>query len=183
MVQVSVTRLGWAQNVATPRTVSARVSANRFPGAARHCRDPYHRPPVALPNAYVPRMRPASGLRPESWANATVLRSIATNIAPSSTYTGPSTTSPGAAAPRTRPGVLSGPGGATTGSVPRCAANHAVPTTHSTAATPTPEAGATSVASSVTAAGPRMKHSSSATDSKENAACSRGEPASRTLQR
>ena len=27
------------------------------------------------------------------------------------------------------------------------------------------------------------KHSSSATDSKENAACSRGEPASRTLQR
>ncbi len=28
-----------------------------------------------------------------------------------------------------------------------------------------------------------MKHSSSATDSKENAACSRGEPASSTLQR
>ena len=28
-----------------------------------------------------------------------------------------------------------------------------------------------------------MKHSSSATDSKENAVCSRGEPASRTLQR
>jgi hypothetical protein len=79
--------------------------------------------------------------------------------------------------------VLSGSGGVTTGSVPRCAANHTVPNTHSTAATPTPEAGYTSVASSVTAAGPRMKHSSSATDSKENAACSRGEPASRTLQR
>ena len=39
------------------------------------------------------------------------------------------------------------------------------------------------MASSVTAAGPMTKHSSSATDSKENAACSRGEPASRTLHR
>jgi len=48
---------------------------------------------------------------------------------------------------------------------------------------PTPEAGNTSVASSVTAAGPTTKHSSSATDSKENAVCSWGEPASRTLQR
>ncbi|HTX28683.1 MAG TPA: hypothetical protein VME19_16865 [Streptosporangiaceae bacterium] len=39
------------------------------------------------------------------------------------------------------------------------------------------------MASSVTAAGPTMKHISSATDSKENAACSRGEPASKTLHR
>ena len=39
------------------------------------------------------------------------------------------------------------------------------------------------MASSVTAAGPMTKHSSSATDSKENAACSRGEPASRALHR
>jgi hypothetical protein len=48
---------------------------------------------------------------------------------------------------------------------------------------PRPAAGYTSVASSVTAAGPTTKHSSSATDSKENAACSRGEPASSTLHR
>jgi hypothetical protein len=39
------------------------------------------------------------------------------------------------------------------------------------------------VASSVTAAGPTMKHNSSATDSKENAVCSPGEPASRALHR
>ena len=39
------------------------------------------------------------------------------------------------------------------------------------------------MASNVTAAGPMTKHNSSATDSKENAACSRGEPASRTLHR
>ena len=30
-------RLGWAQNVAMPRTVSVRVSANRFSTGARHC--------------------------------------------------------------------------------------------------------------------------------------------------
>ena len=131
-------------------------------------------------------MKPASGLCPKCWANATVLRSIDTNIAPSSRYTGASTISPGAGAPRTR-AVLAWPAGrsgrTTTGSVPRSAANHSVPSRHNTAATTTPEAGKTSVASSVTAAGPTMKHSSSATDSKENAACSRGEPASRTLQR
>lgn len=39
------------------------------------------------------------------------------------------------------------------------------------------------MASSVTAAGPMTKHNSSATDSNENAACSRGDPASRTLHR
>ena len=82
-----------------------------------------------------------------------------------------------------RPGLADRSGGTTTGSVPRSAANHSVPIRHSKAATPTPEAGKNSVASSVTAAGPTMKHSSSATDSKENAACNRGEPASRTLQR
>ena len=65
----------------------------------------------------------------------------------------------------------------------RSAANQSVPATHSNAETPTPAAGNTSVASSVTAAGPTTKHSSSATDSKENAACSRGVPASRTLHR
>ena len=73
--------------------------------------------------------------------------------------------------------------GVTTGSVLRSATNQRVPPRHSSAATPTPAAGNTSVASSVTAAGPMTKHSSSATDSKENAACSRGEPASRTLHR
>src|SRR5579862_4616270 len=63
------------------------------------------------------------------------------------------------------------------GSVRRSAANHRVPARHSSAATPTPAAG------SVTAAGPTTKQNSSATDSKENAACRRGEPASRTLHR
>ena len=174
--------------MATPSTVSVRASANLFSTGARQCLVPYQIPPVALPNAYVPRIKPASGLCPRCWANATVLRSIDTNIAPSSMYTGASTISPGAGTPRTRPARrparLAGRSRRTTaGSVPRSAANHSVPTRHSTAATPTPEAGKTSVASSVTAAGPTMKHSSSATDSKENAVCSRGEPASRTLQR
>jgi hypothetical protein len=76
--------LGCAQNVATPVTVRTSVIANLRPSGARHCLDPYHRPPVALPNAYVPRMKPASGLCPKCWANATVLRSTDTNIAPSS---------------------------------------------------------------------------------------------------
>jgi len=139
-------RFGCAQNVATPSTVSTRLNANLFSRGARHCLDPYQIPPVALPKAYVPRMKPASGLCPKSWANATVLRSIETNIAPSSKYTGASTTSPGAGAPRTRPArrpacpaVRSG--GTTTGSVSRSAANHSVPSRHSRAATPTPEAG------------------------------------------
>jgi hypothetical protein len=74
-------------------------------------------------------------------------------------------------------------GGFTAGSVLRWAVNHSVPARHSAAATPTPEAGYTSVASNVTPAGPRMKHSSSATDSNENAACSLGDPASSTLHR
>ena len=76
-------RFGCAQNVATPSTVSARANANLFSIGARHCLDPYQIPPVALPSAYVPRMKPASGLCPKCWANATVLRSIDTNIAPS----------------------------------------------------------------------------------------------------
>jgi hypothetical protein len=46
-----VTRLGWAQNVATPSTVSTRVTANRVSTGARHCLDPYQSPPVALPSA------------------------------------------------------------------------------------------------------------------------------------
>jgi len=139
-------------------------------------------------------MKPASGLCPKCWANATVLKSIDTNIAPSKRYTGTSTTRPGAGAPRTRgapetrdvrgSGVPAGASGRTmTGSVPRWAANQSVPATHNSAATPTPAAGKTSVASSVTAAGPITKHSSSATDSKLKAACSRDEPASRTLHR
>jgi hypothetical protein len=145
-------------------------------------------------------MKPASGLCPKCWANAIVLRSTDTNIAPSKKYTGASKTSPGAGAPRPRellrcqaaaadraPPGPRGPGAASgatmTGSVPRWAANQSVPATHSRAATPTPEAGKTSVASSVTAAGPITKQSSSATDSKLKAACSLGEPASRTLQR
>ena len=47
----------------------------------------------------------------------------------------------------------------------------------------TPAAGCTWVARRVTAAGPTMKHSSSATDSIEKAVCSRGVPASSTDQR
>ena len=77
-------RFGCAQNVATPSTVSTRLNANLFSSDARHCLDPYQIPPVALPSAYAPRMKPASGLSPKLWANATVLRSIDTNIAPSS---------------------------------------------------------------------------------------------------
>src|ERR1019366_5661450 len=119
------------------------------------------------------------------------LRSTETNIAPSKKYTGASTTSPGAGAPRPRetPGIRAAPrdraasGRTMTGSVPRWAANQRVPATHSSAATPTPDAGKTSVASNVTAAGPITKQSSSATDSKLKAACRLGEPASRTLHR
>jgi hypothetical protein len=101
-----------------------------------------------------------------------------------------STTRAGAASNRRlAAGVTSGRSGERTalvpagGSVSRCAANHSVPPRQSRAATPTPAAGYTSVASSVTAAGPITKHSSSATDSKEYAVCSRGEPASSTLHR
>jgi hypothetical protein len=46
-----VIRFGCAQNVATPVTVRASAIANRLSTGARHCLDPYHRPPVALPNA------------------------------------------------------------------------------------------------------------------------------------
>src|SRR5579863_7806691 len=99
MQAVSEIRFGWAQNVATPSTVRVRVTANLFWMGDRHCLDPYQNPPVALPSAYVPRINPASGLCPKCCANETVLRSIDTNIAPSSVYTGTSTNSPGAAAP------------------------------------------------------------------------------------
>jgi hypothetical protein len=58
-----------------------------------------------------------------------------------------------------------------------------VPIRQAAAAAATPAAGCTWVASTVTAAGPTTKHSSSATDSRENAVCSRGEPASSTLHR
>lgn len=40
-----------AQNVATPMTVRHKVSTNRVWVGVRQCRDPYHSPPVALPNA------------------------------------------------------------------------------------------------------------------------------------
>src|SRR6185437_15496891 len=68
-------------------------------------------------------------------------------------------------------------GPATTGgSVDRCDANHSDPSSAHKAAVPTPAAGCTWVASTVTAAGPSTKHTSSATDSSENAVCSRGDP-------
>jgi hypothetical protein len=53
--------------------------------------------------------------------------------------------------------------------------------THTTIAVPTPEAGSTLVASSVTTAGPATKIISSTTDSSANAECSLGEPASSVL--
>ncbi len=65
----------------------------------------------------------------------------------------------------------------------RWEANHSDPASAHSAAVPIPAAGYTSVASRVTAAGPITKHSSSATDSTENAVCSRGDPASRADQR
>jgi hypothetical protein len=145
-------------------------------------------------------MSPASDLCPKCCANDTVLRSIDTNIAPTRPNTGISTTRPGAAgcqrmrarrrdtAGSGRPEGASGrPDGASGrtagGSVSRWAASHRVPARHSSAAMPTPAAGYTSVASRVTAAGPSTKHTSSATDSSENAVCSRGEPASSVLHR
>src|SRR6516164_8913437 len=118
MQQVSVTRFGWAQNVATPSTVRVRVTANLVCSGDRHCLDPYQSPPVALPSAYVPRMNPASDLCPKCWAYEIVLRSIDTNIAPSRKYTGASTTSPGAGASRALPLRWTGPAVcATAGSV------------------------------------------------------------------
>src|SRR6201996_1285096 len=143
-------------------------------------------------------MKPARSLCPDCVANATVDRSIETNIAPRNRYEGTSTTRLGAASlarlpppARVRCGADSGadegaagPEAATTGgSVDRCAANHSDPQKAHRAAHVTPAAGCTWVASRVTAAGPITKHSSSATDSSENAVCSRGDPASRTDQR
>src|SRR5690242_11846801 len=145
-------------------------------------------------------MNPARALCPKCVAKATVLRSTPTNIAPRNRYIGTSTTRPGAARCRRRAARRSGPGpgpgpgpgadpdapeGPTTtgGSVDRCDANHSDPSSAHKAADPTPAAGCTWVASTVTAAGPTTKHTSSATDSSENAVCSRGDPASRTDQR
>src|SRR6185437_14485336 len=145
-------------------------------------------------------MKPASALCPKCVAKATVLRSTPTNIAPRNKYIGTSTTRPGAArrlrrpARRIRPGEEPGEDpdedsddaevpATTGGSVDRCDANHSDPSSAHKAAVPTPAAGCNWVASTVTAAGPSTKHTSSATDSSENAVCSRGDPASRTDQR
>jgi len=142
-------------------------------------------------------MKPASALCPKRVAKATVLRSIVTNIAPRNRYAGTSTTRPGAAS-REGPtraacwrdadvaavaGARGGVRATTGGSVERCEANHSEPTRAHRAAHVTPAAGCTWVASRVTAAGPTTKQSSSATDSTENAVCSRGDPARRTDQR
>ncbi len=117
-----------------------------------------------------------------------------TNIAPRNRYTGTRTTSAGAASSARRPraagrrdaetgsrGLVEGV--TTGGSVDRWDANHSDPSRAHSAAHPTPAAGCTWVASKVTAAGPITKHSSSATDSTENAVCSRGESPSKTDQR
>ena len=132
-------------------------------------------------------------LCPSRDANATVDRSTETNIAPRNRYMGTSTTRPGAARRLRRPGRKSrarpdagaadATGAASGGSVDRCDANQSDPRRAHTAAHATPAAGCTWVASRVTAAGPITKHSSSATDSSENAVCRRGDPASRTDQR
>jgi predicted PhzF superfamily epimerase YddE/YHI9 len=67
--------------------------------------------------------------------------------------------------------------------VERWEANHSVPARQQIAAQVTPAAGASWVASRVTAAGPITKQTSSAIDSTENAVCSRGDPASSADQR
>jgi len=142
-------------------------------------------------------MKPASALCPKRVAKSTVLRSIETNIAPRNRYAGTSTTRPGAArrerrrrAARRRDADVAAVAGAragvtatTGGSVDRWDANHSDPPSAHRAAQVTPAAGCTWVASRVTAAGPTTKHSSSATDSTENAVCSRGDPARSTDQR
>ncbi len=141
-------------------------------------------------------MRPATGRCPRSVANATVLRSMAENIAPKSRKAGASVTRPAAG----RLGQPTGPsrchgrsrragaGAATVsrvcfgfcfgfglgvGWVRRCAASSSVPTMHSRLAVAIPEAGNSWVASRVTRAGPITKMNSSLTDSRANAVCSR----------
>ena len=47
----STSRLGIAQNVHTPATVSGRVTASRSQAGARQLRDPYQSPPIPLPSA------------------------------------------------------------------------------------------------------------------------------------
>src|SRR6201999_3693387 len=185
MTGTSVSRWGWAQNVATPSVVSASVNANRRSTGDRQDREPYHRPPVALPSASVPRIRPDSDLYPKCWAKATVLRSTETNIAPRNQYTGTRTSSAGADIPPRRDACRAGGGAGVMagGSVDRWATNHSTPATHSTVATSSPANGRTSVASTVTTAGPSTNTTSSATDSNENAVCSCGLSASRLLHR
>src|ERR1700761_6885063 len=129
-------------------------------------------------------MRPATALYPKCWANATVLRSTETNIAPRNQYTGTSTISAGAAVPCGRRACCDCSTGLITGgSVDRWATNHSTPATHSTVATSSPANGRTSVASTVTAAGPSTNTTSSATDSNENAVCNWGVSASRLVHR
>ena len=136
-------------------------------------------------------MTPASGLCPERAAKSTVLRSIATNIAPMNRYTGISTTRPGAAS-RARLAGLSGRRRrrrwrSVDGDDRRLGRplrrEPQRPRQSAQGGGATPAAGYSWVASRVTAAGPITKHSSSATDSTENAVCSRGDPASRADQR
>src|SRR6266566_194093 len=185
----SAARPGIAQNVAVPAATAHTVTVNRRRSGARQAREPYHRPPAMLPSAYPPRITPASGLCPCPAAKSTVARSIAASIAPKNRNTGASVTRPraGSRRPRARrPGPGTGPAGWagwSGGSVARCAANSSVPARHVAAATARPEAGYTSVANRVTSTGPATKITSSATDSSENAACSRDEPASSALHR
>src|SRR6185437_14203125 len=123
---------------------------------------------------------------PCSVANATELRSTEVNIAPRARNAGDSVTSPAAGrlgSFQARPARPSWRGaGRGSGSVRRCSANSSVPVIASRLAVPTPLAANTWVASSVTSAGPMTKMSSSLTDSRANATCSRvGSPPSTQL--
>ncbi len=51
MTAASTSRLGIAQNVHTPATVRQSVTAMLFHAGVSQFREPYHRPPVALPSA------------------------------------------------------------------------------------------------------------------------------------
>src|ERR1700722_15881275 len=51
ITRVSTSRFGIAQNVHTPATVNGRVIARRRAAGVCQVRDPYQRPPVALPSA------------------------------------------------------------------------------------------------------------------------------------
>jgi hypothetical protein len=107
-----VIRLGTVPNVHTPATVSASVIANLRQVGDRQFLVPYQRPPTPLPDAQQASSSPASGLWPRLVANATVDRSTETNIPPRNTYTGASTTRPGAAREKRRaPGAGRGRSG------------------------------------------------------------------------